>query len=59
MGPQSNQLLKFELSVEFAQIIMQGLGEIPFKTAAPVVEAIRNQASAQLNAPAPAVSEAE
>ena len=59
MGPQSNQMLKFELSVEFAQIIMQGLGEIPFKTAAPVVEAIRHQASAQLNAPAPAVPEAE
>lgn len=59
MGPQSNQILKFELSVEFAQIIMQGLGEIPFKTAAPVVEAIRNQASAQLNAPAPTAPAAE
>jgi len=59
MGPQSNQLLKFELSVEFAQVIMQGLGELQFKVAAPVIEAIRNQATAQLNAPSAAESAAE
>lgn len=59
MGPQSNQMLKFELSVEFAQIIMQGLGELQFKVAAPVIDAIRAQATAQLNAPNPTAESAE
>lgn len=40
--------LSFELSVEQANIIMAGLGELPFKVAEGVIAEMRKQAAPQM-----------
>jgi hypothetical protein len=42
--------LKLNLSLEQINIILAGLGKIPYEAAAPVVDAIRQQAQPQLQA---------
>ncbi len=40
--------LTFELSVDQANIVMAGLGELPLKIAEPVVALLRQQAAPQM-----------
>ena len=42
--------LKLNLSLEQINIILAGLGKIPYEAAAPVVDSIRGQAQPQLQA---------
>ena len=42
--------LKLNLSLEQINIILAGLGKIPYEAAAPVVDVIRHQAQPQLQA---------
>jgi hypothetical protein len=55
MNPQ--QEITIKLTVEQVNAILDALGEMPFKRSAPVIDAVRSQAIAQLqpaNAPVPA-----
>ena len=40
--------LTFELSVDQANVVMAGLGELPLKIAEPVVALLRKQAASQM-----------
>lgn len=42
------QKLTFELTVEQANLVLGALGELPFKVSAPLVQALQEQAQAQL-----------
>ena len=45
---ETNMKLTFELSVDQANIVMAGLGELPLKIAEPVVALMRQQAAPQM-----------
>ena len=45
--------IKLELSVEETNLILESLGQLPFKQVFGLIGKIQNQASAQLNGPAP------
>ena len=47
--------MKFELSIEEVNIVLQGLGEVPAKLSMNVIKTIQNQAAAQMQ---PTVGEA-
>ena len=49
-----NQTLTFTLTVEQANLILQALGEVPFKVSAPLVQELQKQAAEQLQQEAPA-----
>lgn len=42
------QTLKFELTVQQANVILQALSEIPFKVAQPIIQELQQQAAPQL-----------
>lgn len=43
-----NQVLKFELTVAQANVILQALAEIPFKVAQPLIQELQSQAAPQI-----------
>jgi hypothetical protein len=47
--------MKFELSIEEVNIVLQGLGEVPAKLSMNVIKIVQNQAAAQMQ---PTVGEA-
>lgn len=52
MSPQ--QQLTYQLTMDEASLIMQALGEAPYRVSAPLIQKMQMQAHAQLNPPAPA-----
>ena len=42
------QTIKFELTVQQANVILQALSEIPFKIAQPLIQELQNQAKGQI-----------
>ena len=43
-----NQVLKFDLTVAQANVILQALAEIPFKVAQPLIQELQSQAAPQI-----------